>query len=68
MDNHKGLRKKLEAQARLTDTVQLVHKTTLSRLGDVAVLSNAKKPSQRIKKKKKMKKQRNMFKPNRKRR
>lgn len=59
MDNHKGLRKKLEAQARLTDMVQLLHKTTLSRLGDMVILSNAKKPLQRVNIY--IKKQRNMF-------
>ena len=37
------------AWARLNDKVHLLHETTLSRLGEVDVLSNAQKPPKRVK-------------------
>src|SRR3712207_8182109 len=39
------------AQAALTDELYLQHKTTLSRLGVVAILSNPQKPTHRFKEK-----------------
>ena len=37
------------AQARLIDKVHLLHKTSLSRMEEVAVLPKAQKPTQRVK-------------------
>ena len=53
-----------KTKVRLKDKVLLLHKTSPSRLGEVAVLSKAQNPTERVKKKKKKKKkkkQKNMF-------
>jgi len=57
---HRGLRK-IKAQVKLIDKDYFLHEASLSRLGDMAVLSNVQKPVQRVKENKE---QRNMFQTN----
>ena len=47
-DNHKGLRGNQDL-GRLIDEIHLLHKTSLSRSGEVAILSTMQKPTHRIK-------------------
>lgn len=49
LGHHKGFKRQPRASTELKDKVHPLQKATLSRLGEVAVLSNAQKPTERIK-------------------
>lgn len=49
MDNHKRFERQLRAWIGMINDGHLLHKTSVVRLGELAVFSNPQKPTQRVK-------------------